>query len=147
MVRYVCVHKYISLEACKIRADAINDDNHIIRRPSEDFHNHYIKTLPNAANQMYGRGILLDILDDMKLILRDGTVIWDSERKEDRLPGEVYYDYLNKMSVYEKMNKETRSKNIQNNIDAAKRNNIDELKHLKDELVSFVDTDDRIKRR
>ena len=137
-VRYVCVHKDISLEACSIRASAIDNENHIVRKPPKSFHQYYIDTLPNAANQMYGRGTLLEVLDDMKLVLRDGTVIWDSERDEEKLPGEVYKMYLNDKKL---------TANFANSREMARNNSLSELNHLKSELTSLADFNDNVKRR
>lgn len=129
MVRYVCVHKDISLEACSIRASAIDDENHIVRKPPKSFHQYYIDTLPEAANKMYQKGIEHGILSDMKLVLRDGTVVWDSKRDHQILPGDIYREYLNNKNL---------TLGFANSKEMARINSLNELSILKKQLSSLT---------
>lgn len=138
MVRYVCVHKDISLEACSIRASAIDDGNHIVRKPPKSFHQYYIDTLPEAANKMYQRGIKNGIISDMKLVLRDGTVVWDSKIDYQILPGDIYREYLNDKNL---------TLGFANSREMARVNSLNELHYLRSELTSLTRANDKTKNR
>lgn len=98
MVNYIAVHKDISYEACKIRADIMNQQNHIIRRVPKNFHDLCINTLPEACNELYKKGYLEQkLIDSFIITKRDGKVVWnqlDSER-----PGDIFKKYLEEPSL------------------------------------------------
>lgn len=94
IVDFIAVHKDISLEACKIRADVMNSNGHIIRRVPNYFHELCIDTLPKSCDEIYRRGYLNeDLIDDFVITTRDGKVVWNGDKKE--YPGKVYTEYLN----------------------------------------------------
>lgn len=93
IVDFIAVHKDISLEACKIRADIMNYNGHIIRRVPNYFHELCINTLPNSCDEIYRRGFVNeDLIDNFVITTRDGKVVWNGDKKE--YPGKTYEEYL-----------------------------------------------------
>ena len=119
-VRYVCVHKDISYAACLLRTQVMNDNEHIIRKIPKSFHDLYINTLPNGVNEMYNRGVRTGLIENMRLTLRKGDVIWDSQNFSE-LPGDVYSRYLNDFDL---------TKEFENDSSMAKENSLDEISHI-----------------
>ena len=91
----VATNKDTSLEACKLRADAMNSHGHIVRRVSDSFHKLCIDTIPSSVNEIYKLGTNSIILDKMNVVLRNGTIKWSSKNSLG-LPGdklnELYED-------------------------------------------------------
>ena len=93
-VEFIVVDKNTSLEACNIRADIMNNQNHIIRRVPDSFHELCISTLPDSCDEIYKIGYLKDkIIDDFKLVNRLGNILWDKNNNIN--PGITYKTYLN----------------------------------------------------
>lgn len=92
-VKFICVHKSISLKACKIRANVMNDDKHIVRNVPITFHDMCIRDLPSSINSIYDEGFSNQYIDEMILTLRNGLVIWDNSNKN-VMPGYVFKKYL-----------------------------------------------------
>lgn len=94
IVDFILVHKDISKEACKIRADIMNNFSHIIRRVPDYFHNLCIETLPDSAKAIFETGYKVDkTIDKMMCTSRDNRIIWDQNNSEDIR--DVYHEYLN----------------------------------------------------
>lgn len=110
LVDFIAVHKDISLEACKIRADVMNNQNHIVRRVPNYFHELCINTLPDSCNEIYKRGAVEDnIVDDFIITTRDGNTVWQKNDNNIK-PGTIYQEYLQNPDL---------SINFQNNSDLA----------------------------
>ena len=93
IVDFIAVHKDISLEACKLRADVMNNNGHIIRRVPNYFHELCIDTLPHSCDEIYRRGFLEeDLIDNFVITTRDGKVVWSDREKN--YPGKIYNKYL-----------------------------------------------------
>lgn len=92
IVKFICVHKSISLNACNVRAKIINDDKHIIRNVPINFHNLCVDSLPSSINTIYQVGFSNGYIDKMNLILRNGLIVWDND--SNILPGTVFSEYL-----------------------------------------------------
>ena len=90
-------NKELSLEACKIRADAMNSHGHIVRRVSEAFHEMCINSIPDSVNKIYEEGKKSKVLDKMRVITRDGTIKWDDTK--DMLPGDVIRKIYDEKSI------------------------------------------------
>ena len=56
IVNFIAVHKDVSLEACEIRADIMNGQEHIVRRVPDYFHQMCITQLPNSVDTIYKTG-------------------------------------------------------------------------------------------
>ena len=56
IVDFIVVNKKLSREACKIRANVMNNYNHIIRRVPDYFHEQCITSLPKSAKKIYEIG-------------------------------------------------------------------------------------------
>lgn len=121
IVKFICVHKSISLNACKIRTKVMDDDNHIIRNVPINFHNMCINDLPDSINEIYKVGFSKKIIDEMYLILRNGSIVWDNFNIE-VLPGIIFKEYLENYEL---------TKNTQNSIFLAKQNNNKEFEILR----------------
>lgn len=120
IVKFICIHKSISLKACSIRSKIINDDKHIIRNVPINFHNMCIETLPSSINTIYQIGFDNNYIDKMNLILRDGTIIWDNN--SNILPGIVFKNYLEDYEL---------TKSFSNSTKLAEENTIKELEILR----------------
>ena len=97
IVVFVCTHKDTSLLACEVRANIMGNDNHIIRKVPQSFHNLCIEQLPESINKIYEYGISNKIIDDFKLCLRSGKIIWDNTCQG--LPGNIFNSYLNNFEL------------------------------------------------
>lgn len=93
IVDFIMIHKDISKEACKIRADIMNNFSHIIRRVPDYFHEMCITTLPYSAKEIYKKGYeeRKDV-DQFILSTRDNKIIWDQTHSEDLIT--IYKNYL-----------------------------------------------------
>jgi hypothetical protein len=94
IVNFIAVHKDVSLEACKIRADVMNDQKHIVRRVPNYFHELACSTIASSAETIYEQGFVNNrTVDNFFLINRNGQVLWK--------PGDqvnlssVFNDWLN----------------------------------------------------
>lgn len=95
IVDYIVVPKEVSLNACILRADVMNSNNHIVRRIPESFHNYVCSALPKASKEIYDIGVEEEhIIDSFKLTSRDDKTIWEKGMTSNL--EEVYYDWLNK---------------------------------------------------
>lgn len=88
------IDKDKSYEASQIRADVMEQSGLISRRVSKDFHKICIDTIPSNVDVIYKVGIEENILDNMKVILRDGKVIWNSDIDKN-LPSNIIEEYYN----------------------------------------------------
>ena len=100
----VATNKDISLEACKLRADAMNSHGHIVRKVSDSFHEICINTIPDSVNEIYDKGIKENILDKMNIVLRNGDIKWDNN--SELLPGDVLTNLYNDKNLIDKNIKE-----------------------------------------
>jgi len=116
-VKYVCVHKDISLEACSIRANIILDGNHIIRNIPRSFHEMYVETLHSGIENIYNEGYKNGLIDEMYLVLRNGKIVWDHTKEED--PAEVFDRYLHdpELTIEFKNSREMAKTNTEKEID------------------------------
>ena len=93
VVDFIMVHKDVSKEACKIRADVMNNFSHIIRRVPDYFHEMCINTLPDSAEEIYNIGYEeKKIVDQFILSTRDNKIVWDQTHKEDIR--DIYREFL-----------------------------------------------------
>ena len=77
IVNFIAVHKDVSLEACKIRADVMNDYRHIVRRVPNYFHELACSTIADSAKTIYEEGFVKNkTVDNFYLINRNNTIIW-----------------------------------------------------------------------
>ena len=98
IVDFILVHKDISREACRIRANVMNDFNHIIRRVPDYFHESCISTLPTSASEIYNVAYLQNKdVDQFMLTDRNNNIVWDQTHKEDLK--QVFEDYLNNIEL------------------------------------------------
>lgn len=94
IVDFILVHQDISREACKIRANIMNNFNHIIRRVPNYFHDMCISTLPDSAKQIYEIACKQNNnIDQFMLTDRANRIIWDHTHTEDIK--QVFEEYLN----------------------------------------------------
>lgn len=94
IVNFVAVHKDISYNACILRADIMDGEEHIVRRIPKSFHDMCINSLPNSCNKIYNDGYLNNkIIDTFTITTREGNTIWDITNSNE--PGEIYKTYLN----------------------------------------------------
>ena len=95
IVNFVVVDKFSSFDACVLRANAMDGEEHIVRRIPKDFHDMCVRTIPNSCNEIYEIGYLFNkYIDQFVLMSREGIIIWDN--KNGNKPGNIYIDYLNK---------------------------------------------------
>ena len=92
IVLFVSTHKEISYEACKQRADVMFNDNHIVRKVPQSFHDYSVETISKSVDRIYEEGYRYGIIDYMALVNRKGNVLWDD--KHQTLPGHIYNNYL-----------------------------------------------------
>lgn len=88
------IHKDKSFEASQIRADVMESTGLISRRVNKEFHQTCLDTIPDNVNVIYEVGNENNILDNMKVILRNGKVIWDS-KYDNTLPSNIIEEYYN----------------------------------------------------
>ena len=94
IVNFVAVHKDISYNACILRADIMDGEEHIVRRIPKSFHDMCINSLPNSCNKIYNDGYLNNkTIDTFTITTREGNTIWDITNSNE--PGEIYKTYLN----------------------------------------------------
>ena len=102
IVLFISTYKEISYEACKLRADIMKNNKHIIRKVPKSFHDFSVSTLPYSINIIYKNGYEENLIDYMALITRDNKIIWEDKNKE--LPGEIYNNCLNDINYIEDLN-------------------------------------------
>lgn len=134
VVLFVIAHKDISYEACKLRAEIMQNSSRIIRKVPKNFHDLCIETLPSSINTIYEDGYEEEIIDYMALVTRYNEVIWDDKSIEK--PGDVYKNYLSDFKNYS---------SDKNNSHLAFQTNkkemvgltadLDELKQLKQQVI------------
>ena len=141
IVNFVVVHKDISLEACKLRADIMNDGNHIIRRVPNSFHELCVNTLPDSCNEIFKCGYLDEhIIDNFVITTRDSNIVWNSNNYK-KLPGEVLNEYLNNylLSINFTNDVELAKKAFSNESVGLKKNDdIERLKLLKEKIAELI---------
>ena len=93
----LAVNKNVSLNACHLRSDGMNEYGHIVRRVPDSFHEMCINDLPDSINKIYEE--CNDKVDKFYVINRDGSVIWDNKCED--LPGNVLGNILNKDYKFE----------------------------------------------
>lgn len=94
IVNFIAVHKDISLEACKIRADIMNNQKHIVRRVPNSFHELACSTIANSCATIYREGYIKHkTIDDFFLTNRKGQVIWKVGDEKDL--SSIYNEWLN----------------------------------------------------
>ena len=107
IVDFIAVHKDVSLEACKMRADIMNSQNHIVRRVPDSFHELCIQSLPDSCEVLFQKGYVENpIIDQFSISTRDKQIVWDPTHKES--PKDVYFEYLHnpKLSMQMRNHKE-----------------------------------------
>lgn len=110
IVDFIIVHKDTSKEACKIRADIMNNFSHIIRRVPDYFHDLCISTLPKSAKTIFKEGYEKErIIDRIMLSSRDNRIVWDQNDSHDI--EDVYNDYLEKKDLSKKYNNDEKTSN------------------------------------
>lgn len=106
IVDFIAVHKDISWAACKLRADVMNSQNHIVRRVPFNFHKLCIDTLPSSCETIYQEGYINNkYIDKFFISTRNNFIIWDQNSKES--PKKTYEEYLHdpKLSLHVTNNK------------------------------------------
>ncbi len=94
IVSFIAVHKDVSMEACNIRADVMNDNKHIVRRVPKYFHELAVSTIADSCKTIYEDGYLKDkVVDGFALINRNGEPVW--KPGDPGLVSDVYNDWLN----------------------------------------------------
>ncbi|MGN1371396.1 MAG: zeta toxin family protein [Candidatus Coprovivens sp.] len=94
IVNFIAVHKDVSLEACKIRADVMNDYRHIVRRVPNYFHELACSTLADSAKTIYEEGFIKSkTVDNFFLVNRNSKVLWKHGDQVDL--ASLYNDWLN----------------------------------------------------
>ncbi len=94
IVNFIAVHKDVSLEACKIRADVMNDYRHIVRRVPNYFHELACSTIADSAKTIYEEGFVKNkTVDNFYLINRNNSIIWQPGFGNDL--ASIYNDWLN----------------------------------------------------
>lgn len=88
------IDKDKSYEASQIRANVMESSGLISRRVNKNFHDVCIDTIPSNVDIIYKVGKDNNILDNMKVILRDGKVVWNSENDKN-LPSTIIKEYYN----------------------------------------------------
>jgi len=120
-VDFIAVHKNISKEACKIRADSMNNHNHIIRRVPGYFHELCIESLPESCQKIYEKGYIENnYIDEFNISDRSNNIIWNLQSNIN--PKNIYNDYLNDIKL---------SNNITNDISLSNYSYNDEIKGIK----------------
>lgn len=141
IVNFVVVYKDISLEACKLRADIMNNGNHIVRRVPNSFHELCVNTLPDSCNEIFKKGYLDNsLIDSFIITTRDGSVVWNSNNSKE-LPGEILKEYLNNnnLSLNYSNDIELAKKAFLNEAEGLKSNKkIEELRKLKCEITDII---------
>lgn len=97
------IDKDKSYEASQIRADVMESSGCIARRVNKDFHKVCLDNIPSNVNIINSVGIENKILDNMKVILRNGKVVWDSQY-DNSLPSEVIEEYYNNKELSKEFN-------------------------------------------
>lgn len=95
------IDKEKSFEASQIRADVMEQDGCIARRVNEEFHQVCLDTIPRSVDIIYEVGKEQNILNDMKVMLRNGKVIWDNENT---LPSKIIEEYYNNKELSKQFN-------------------------------------------
>lgn len=93
----LAVNKDVSLNACHLRSDGMNEYGHIVRRVPDSFHEMCINDLPDSINKIYEE--ISNKVNKFYVIDRDGSVIWDS--RCENLPGNILRDIINKDYTFE----------------------------------------------
>ena len=125
IVNFIAVHKDVSLEACEIRADIMNGQEHIVRRVPDYFHQMCITQLPNSVDTIYKTGYNKErIIDSFNITNRTGKTIWNPESKT--MPGELYNTYLNDKTL---------TRNFINEPDLAMKSYIEETQGIEKEKI------------
>ena len=94
IVNFIAVHKDVSLEACKIRADVMNDYRHIVRRVPNYFHELACSTIADSAKTIYEEGFVKNkTVDNFFLVNRNSKVLWKPGDQVDL--ASLYNDWLN----------------------------------------------------
>lgn len=94
IVNFIAVHKDVSLEACKIRADVMNDYRHIVRRVPNYFHELACSTIANSAKTIYEEGFVKNkTVDNFFLVDRNSKVLWKPGDQVDL--ASMYNEWLN----------------------------------------------------
>ena len=101
IVKFIVVDKETSKKACKIRDDILNNNNLILRRIPNYFHDDAVNTLPYSSEQIYIEGYInRKIIDEFLLIDRNNNILWDSS--SDKKLIDTYNYYLNnKVNSYD----------------------------------------------
>lgn len=103
LVLFVATYKELSFHACELRADVMGNSQHIIRKVPKSFHDFCVETLPDSVNKIYYDGYHRNIVDQLLLVARDGSVLWDD--RNNKMPGEIYRECINNYnSVFDMMN-------------------------------------------
>lgn len=100
IVDFIAVHKNVSLMACNMRAEIMNNQKHIIRKVPEYFHEKCVESLPESCQTIYEMGYLNDkIIDSFTITTRDKDIIFDALKQNN--PKTVYNEYLHnpKLSI------------------------------------------------
>lgn len=102
----IAISKEISLEACKVRANIMNDNGHIVRRVNEEFHQICIDSIPINVDKIYKIGMEENILNSMNVVLRNGKNVWNHNRQG--LPSEVLNEYYNNIDLTSEFRNDSR---------------------------------------
>ena len=97
------IDKDKSYEASQVRADVMEQFGYISRRVNKDFHKICIDTIPSNVDIINSVGIGNNILSNMKVILRNGKVVWDN-KIDKSLPSEVIEKYYNNKELSKEFN-------------------------------------------
>jgi len=92
-VDFIAVHEDISYEACKLRADIMNDHNHIVRRVPKSFHDLAVSTLPESSSIIYEETMVKDnAVEDFLITSRVGDILWNNKMSDS--PKDTYFNVL-----------------------------------------------------
>lgn len=104
------IDKDKSYEASQIRADVMESSGLVSRRVNKEFHELCLNSIPSNVDIINSVGMDNNILDNMKVILRNGKVVWDN-KFDNSLPSKVIKEYYNNNNL---------SKEFKNNPEWAK---------------------------
>ena len=96
LVNFIAIHRDVSLEACKIRADVMNTEQHIVRRVPKCFHDLAISTIADSCDTIYQQGVVEEkSVDELVITTRDNKIVWNKDYKVK--PSIIYDEYLNNL--------------------------------------------------
>lgn len=113
-VKFICINKNTSFDACNLRTDVMKEVGGIIRKIPKYYHDSVVESLPYSVDVLYKEGYKTKLINDFEISLRNGINIWHNEDYSPRL---LYNKYLSDIDLTSNFYNDPKYSKVNNDIE------------------------------